>query len=291
MLPLVAIILVNFNSYSDTIECIKSIKNITYENYKIVVVDNGSTKGDEKSITFLKDNTYYIQSKINLGFSGGNNLGINFSKKKFSPDYYLLLNNDTIVKKDFLKFLVISAINNYNTGIICGKICYFDEPEVIWFAGGSFNKKTGMADHIGYNKVDSNFEPFEEEIEFATGCMMLLPKFTIEKVGYLDEEYFLYAEDTDYSCRVRNAGLKIIYNNLSVIYHKVSKSSQNNNLITYYMVRNNLYIIKKYSNKKLYAYINEIILMLKSVIKHENSLKAILYGWIDFLKRKKGKKL
>ena len=190
-----------------------------------------------------------------------------------------------------MKFLVISAINNYNTGIICGKICYFDEPEVIWFAGGSFNKKTGMADHIGYNKVDSNFEPFEKEIEFATGCMMLLPKFTIEKVGYLDEEYFLYAEDTDYSCRVRNAGLKIIYNNLSVIYHKVSKSSQNNNLITYYMVRNNLYIIKKYSNKKLYAYINEIILMLKSVIKHENSLKAILYGWIDFLKRKKGKKL
>lgn len=290
MLPLVSIVLVNFNGYSDTVECVKSIKSITYENYKIVVVDNGSTNRDDEAIAFLKKNTFYVQSNKNLGFAGGNNLGIKFSTDKFSPDYYLLLNNDTIVKKDFLEFLIISAVNNYNAGIICGKIYYFNKPNIIWFAGGSFDKKTAMADHINYNKVDSNFKAFEQEIEFATGCLMLLPKLTIEKVGYLDEEYFLYAEDTDYSRRVRNNGLKIIYNNSSIIYHKAGKSSKNKDSIAYYMARNNLYIIEKYADKRLYAYISELILMLKSIIKRENSFKPILCGWIDFLKKKKGEK-
>lgn len=290
MIPLVAIILVNYNSFEDTVECVKSLLNIEYDNYKIVVIDNASTEKNEHAIKFLKQHTSYISSPGNQGFSGGNNLGISYCDEKYHPDYFLFLNNDTVVKKDFLTELLQTASHNKDVGIVCGKIYYYDEPNILWFDGGTFDSNYGIADHIHYNKPDKYFSRYEKDIEFATGCLLLIPKSTVDNVGYLDEEYFMYAEDVDYSRRVRNAGFRILYTSASIIYHKVGRSSKNNDFTTYYMIRNNLYIIQKYASKKRIAYLKKMILILKSIIKREARLITAIIAVHDFLRHKTGRK-
>lgn len=290
MNPLVAIILVNYNSFEDTVDCVKSLLNIEYDNYKIVVIDNASTEKNEQAIQFLEKYTLYISSHGNLGFSGGNNLGIHYCNEKFFPDYFLLLNNDTVVREDFLAALLQTANHNKDVGIVCGKIYYYDKQDVLWFDGGTFDLNYGVTDHIHYNEPDKYVSTDEKDIEFATGCLLLIPQNTITSVGYLNEEYFMYAEDTDYSRRVRNAGLRILYTSKSVIYHKVGRSSKNSNLATYYMIRNNLYIIQKYASKKYLAYLKKMILILKSIIKGEAGLATAIIAVFDFLRHRTGRK-
>ncbi len=290
MMPLVTIIIVNYNGYNDTVECIKSLNNIEYDNFQIIVVDNGSTKSDTASIKYIIDNCCYIFSDVNLGFSGGNNLGIKYAKENFSPEYYLLLNNDTVVKKDFLSKLVIAAEENKDAGIITGRIYYYDNPMMLWFAGGTFDLEYGIANHVEFNKIDYEKRIPKKEIEFATGCMILVPDKTIEKVGLLDESYFLYSEDADFSRRVRNAGLKIIYEDKSIIYHKVSKSSKSSDNVSYYMVRNNLILVKQYARKRKRAYIKFCISIIKAIICSEIELSIAVEAFRDFILHKTGKR-
>lgn len=290
MKPLVSIILVLYNGYADTIECIKSLKKVHYDNYNITVVDNASTTRDEKAIEYLKENSDYIVSPNNCGFSGGNNIGIKYCMKKYNSDYFLLLNNDTTVEPDFIDELLSIYSHNEHVGIACGKILYYDFPDLIWYAGGTFDQKYAIADHCLYNKKN-NDDIVEKEIEFATGCLLLIPKYIFDTVGYLSEEYFLYAEDTDFSRRVRKSGYKIVYNSKAIIYHKVSKSTKTSELISYYMVRNNLYIIKKYANSRKMAYFKYAIFLMKAIIKREIQIKSTFKGIYDFLCNKKGKKV
>lgn len=287
--PLVEIVIVNYNGYDDTVECIKSLKQIKYNNYFIVVFDNGSiTENHEEDIDYLKSNSHYIYSKVNRGFSGGNNQAI-IETLGFKPDYYLLLNNDTVVKENFLDILVESANNNQNAGIICGKINYYYDKEYLWFAGGTFNPITCSTRHVGIDQKDCDFSSAEIEIDFATGCMWLIPNIVIETVGMLDDEYFLYCEDTDFCIRVRNKGYLIIYCNAANIYHKVSRSSGASSSNTqYYITRNELYIIKKYSTNKLIAYPVKIFRFIMDIIKGRKEASIVWEAIIDFITNEKG---
>lgn len=281
--PNVAIILVNYNGYVDTVECIKALKKMKYENYEIIVVDNGSDNKNYEYINQIKEQADYIWSSENTGFAGGNNIGIKFAKKKYKPDFYLLINNDTVVDCNFLSRLVDNALDS-KIGIVCGKILYFDAPNIVWFAGGTYDKKKGLADHVKYNQMNDDNSSYTREDDFATGCLWLIPSNTIELVGLLDESYFLYAEDTDYCCRVRNIGLKILYVNDALIYHKVSKSSRSTDLLSYYMVRNNLYIAKKYSTNRFYAYFYQGQIAVKNIICGEKRMKPVFRAIRDFRK-------
>ena len=251
--------------------------NVSADNQKNQILDINST------ISMLSNNSYYIKSKVNLGFSGGNNYGIEIAKKECNPDYYLLLNNDTVVQKDFLTKLVETAERHTNAGIVCGKIYYYSNPTKVWFAGGTFNSKLAVADHINYNMIDNIKNMYEKEIEFATGCLLLLPKKTIDIVGLLDETFFLYAEDTDYSRRVRNENMKIVYRNDAIIYHKVSIASRNGDNISYYMIRNNLYIVKKYASNKFLAYLNASVVIIKQIVKCEIKISIAARAIKDFI--------
>lgn len=283
----ICIILVNYNGYDDTVECIKSIENSDYDNYKIILVDNGSKdKNKILNDNYINNAADVIISEENLGFSGGNNLGIKYAQEKYDPEYYLLLNNDTVITKDTISNLKKGFDFDSKAGIITGKIYYFSEPKTIWAAGGKFNFNTGIADQPELGKIDDGVQ-YENtcEVSFATGCTMLISKQVINTVGYLEESYFLYAEDTDYCCRVLNAGFKIIYVGKALIYHKVSASTgKQSNMQQYYMFRNNCYIIKKYCNKPLYGYARRIYRTIKEMKYEHYSLRVLYKAWRDFHK-------
>ena len=288
---LVAIILVNYNGYRDTVNCVHSILLSEYKNYKIIVVDNASTNNEElKKDKFLNENTDLLFLDKNIGFSGGNNRGIEYAQKLYDPAYYLLLNNDTEIQDKALGELVETFEITENCGLVTVKIFYYDNPEILWAAGGKFDFHTGIADQPAMGKRDGNEYAGEHETTFCTGCVMLISKEVMERVGKLNEEFFLYAEDTDYCCRVMSEQYKLMYTGNAIIYHKVSASSGRSSKITqYYNIRNNFYIIKWYCRNKMYGYLKRWYRLMKEIMRGEYDLKNVILAWKDFRKGILGK--
>lgn len=288
MEPSVAIILVNYNGYDDTVECVKSIRDIKYRNYKIFIVDNSSPDVDKLNAdSFLADNAKIIYSDSNLGFSGGNNIAIEIAVNT-GFEYIALLNNDTTVEPDFLEVLVKTAQGDKTIGAVTGKIYYYYKRENVWSAGGTYNRETGLT--VQYSGPDNELFDFDKEITFATGCLLLFPSEIVRKIGLLDESYFLYSEDSDYCQRIINAGYKLIYSSRSVIYHKVSASTGDRSPIQQrYMMRNNLYMIKKYSVNPLNAYMRLGWHMFKHIVRGRRKLWPTIQGTSDFVHNKKGR--
>lgn len=223
--PRIAIVLLNYCNYQDTINCIHSLSQIKYTNYYIVVVDNCSPN---ESIDVLQrivsDKMFVLSSGKNGGFAFGNNYAIEFVRKK-GFDFVLLLNNDTLVEAQFLKYLVNYVSENSDVGIFTSRIMYYPEKDKIWCAGGKIDWNNLRAVHYGYNEIYSGKSGFSKDVNFASGCCMLIPREVIENVGKLPEEYFMYYEDLDYCVDVVKHGYKIQYVPESIIYHCVSNSS------------------------------------------------------------------
>lgn len=301
MTQLVAIILINYHGQNDTIECIKSLMKIDYNNYKIVVVNNDEVDSGEllnelsKNAEFSKiygNTLFYLYSGGNIGFSGGNNCGIDFAAEKFNPDFYLLINNDTTVERDFLTKLVQGALKFPDANLYSGKIMYYSTPSIIWYAGGEYDRSTGWTHHFGANEQDCCKFDEIRSVSFATGCLWLLPKKTIENVGKLSEDYFLYSEDTDYCCRVIDNGGTIIYIPESVIYHKVSASTGKiSDLQQYYYVRNDLLCVSKYCRRKTSIIWKHIIIYCGSIIKGNKKLRAVCHAIRDYIHNRNGRNL
>ena len=288
MEPSVAIILVNYNGYGDTVECVKSIRDIKYNNYKIFIVDNDSPDADRlRADLFLADNAEIIYSNNNLGFSGGNNLAIEIAiKEEF--DYIVLLNNDTIVEPNFLEALVKTAQASEKIGAVTGKIYYYYQRENVWSAGGAYSRNTGLT--VQYSGPDTDTFDIEKEITFATGCLIMFPSRVVREVGLLDETYFLYSEDSDYCQRIIDAGYKLIYSPKSIIYHKVSASTGDKSPMQQrYMMRNNLFMIKKYSTNPFNAYIRLSWHMLKHIVRGRREIWPTIQGTSDFIHNRTGK--
>ena len=272
----VAIVIVNWNNIHDTIECIESLKKLSYKNFKVFLIDNGSDSNiyEELKIsinTKVKNNEFnfkidFIRSNINLGFAGGNNIGI---KKAINEnfDYYWLLNNDTVVTEHSLIELLREIDFNNNIGIIGSKILYYNS-DLIWFAGGQVNNYTGKTVHKNFKKRN------EESIDildsdYITGCSLLTRRDLLLSTGLMNEDYFLYYEETDWNLRARMDGWEIKYIPTSLIYHKVSLSSGGErNLspyVDYYDIRNAYVMIKR--NHKLLNSITAYICMYFKAVK------------------------
>lgn len=288
--PGVAIILVNYNGFKDTVECVESIRKIDYPNYRIVVVDNGSDEVPNKDqILYLQENTHYISIENNLGFSGGNNVGILWSIKKGYP-YILLLNNDTIVSSQLLDILVHAAEEKEKVGIIGGKILFYQSPDRIWFGGGALNTKYGHGSHEDYGQHNQKDTGEIRRVTFLTGCLMFIPKDVFIDIGLLNEDYFLYAEDTDFCCRVMNKGYNLWFCENSLVYHKVSASTGKGSAKTqYYMLRNSLYLSKKYMKHFLIIHLRIIYQAMKDIVRGRKSLKPVVIAIVDYYRGIKGK--
>lgn len=289
--PLVYIIILNFNGAEDTIECVKSLEKITYNNYKIIVIDNCSTDNSESILKNELKEYRIIETKINNGFSAGNNVGIKIALSE-GADYILLLNNDTVVEPDFLSELVYNSMDYSNVGISIGKIYYYFHKKRLWYAGGKINLYKGRAEHFGYNDIDNDKYNYKKSILFATGCCMLISKYVFAKVGLMSEDYFLYYEDTDYSYKIISNNFKILFIPSSVIYHKVSASTGNmSKLSQYYYSRNRLLFIKKNIKNplKIISYIYFFAENIAKILIGKLEFKPTYLGVKDFFRKNFGK--
>jgi hypothetical protein len=284
----VGIIIVNYNGEKYTNDCIKSVLKSSYQNYLVIVVDNASTDNSVKLLEEFNNKIVIIKNNENLGFSGANNIGIKYALEN-ECEYILLLNNDTEIDKDLIKNMVDSSMKN-NNAIISPKIYYYNEPNMIWSAGGGLNWKKGLSFHYGQDEIDKGQYNKQKEIDFATGCCILIHKSVFDKIGFLAEEYFLYFEDTDFCVRAKRAGIKIIYEPSARLWHKVSSTTGGEeSLITlYYGNRNRLYFNNKFNKKnKLYwlsyFYITRLIKFLNWTIKGKiEKIKIILKAIYDY---------
>lgn len=290
-MPCVFIIIVNYNGSKDTLACLDSIKNITYKNYKVIVVDNGSS--EDKNIlsdTISDENIQLILLNKNIGFSAGNNVGIRYALNQ-GADYIVLLNNDTVVEPDFLTNAIcrMQKNNNEKIGILIGKIFYFSSPHKVWYAGGEVTKLLSRVLH--YDTDDDSISTEERYVNYATGCYYCIPSSVIKIAGELPEEYFLYCEDTDYSTAVINNGYRILYYPQSVIYHKVNGSTgSNSDLYKYYTTRNKFYYIKKYRSgiPLVLSMAYQIARTIRNYLFRGHSI-AYLWGMMDYYKNRMGK--
>jgi len=290
----VYIILLNWNGLNDTNECLQSLKKITYDNFEVVVVDNNSSGND---VNILKEEFGGFTHKIivndsNLGFSGGNNVGIKYAIEN-GADYILLLNNDTIVEPDFLDNLVSHVNINSSVGILTPVIKHYNNRSKIWAAGGKLSKLRGS----GFASTEIGKSNAPSEVNFASGCALLIKREVFDKVGFLDENYFLYLEDTDFCYRTIKSGYKILLVPSSVIYHKINASTKENvsRLPLYYVTRNRLY----FSNKNLGAwkfisityifFVSFLKLAIWTLANKRNKVNAIKRGLRDFINRRMGK--
>lgn len=289
----VAIILVNYNGVRDTIDCITSIEQCKFETYEIIVIDNCSIDSSYEELVKEKNNHNFtlIKADENKGFSAGNNIGIKYAIENLA-DYILLLNNDTVVQDDFIERLIDGFEYSDKCGATIGKILFYSNPDVIWYAGGSLNKRTARTEHFDYGKNDNPNDSEMKKISFATGCCVCLKREVVEQIGMMDEDFFLYEEDAEYSYRITSAGYDIVYNPNSVIYHKVSASTGNGSpLSQYYTVRNKyLFIRKKYrAINKFLAYNYCTLQFIFRCIKREMKFKFFWRGLKGFLKKEIGK--
>ena len=240
--PKVIAIILNWNGASDTIELISSLQKIKYHNLEIIIVDNNSQEEDLQKIIRLFDNSVIIiKNDTNLGFTGGNNIGIEHALRK-NPSYILLINNDCVVDAHFLNFLVNAGEDNKNIGIIGPTIMNYNTDDV-QSCGGKINLFTGKV------SLHKKIKP----TNFISGACMLLKASMLRSVGIFDNTYFAYWEELDLSLRAIRENYSIHVVPESKIYHKTAQSSRYlSPFYVYYMLRNQLYFMKK--NCQIYQY-------------------------------------
>ena len=287
--PSVSIIILNWNGWSDTIECLESIYQLNYSNYRVIVVDNNSSDDSvqkindyamgklevksnffkynptNKPIKIISDGEYseleknstinkqliLIKNDDNYGFAKGNNIGIDFALKNLNPTYILLLNNDTVVDKDFLKILVQEGENDPAIGLLGPKMYYYDNPNVIWCIGGKIDWKLARGLHVGINETDTGQYDEKMNFDYINGSAILIKRRVLDEIGLLDEKFFLYFEETDLALRASKKGYNSTYIPNAKIWHKVSKSGGGikKEIGLYYITRNRWLFMKKWASK------------------------------------------
>ena len=258
----VFVVILNFNGWQDTIECVKSLNKIKPDGkfeVEVLIIDNASSNDSVEKLNGQLSSATLLENPKNLGFSGGCNEGARYALKN-GADYVVFLNNDTIVDSNLVSELVTAAEDEEVGGVV-PKI-YFEKGyefhkkrygakdlgRVIWYAGGEMDWENLIGKNIGVDEVDRGQYDERRETELATGCCFMIRSDVLENVGLFDDRYFLYYEDADFSQRMRRAGYKIIYEPDAKVWHKNAESSGvGSNLHDYYISRNRLLFGMKYA--------------------------------------------
>lgn len=252
--PKVAVIIPHLKGIPCLVDCIKSLNKITYRNFYIIIVHNGpeSTALQDALAPISKNITKIIDTKENIGFARANNIGIRQALQG-GAEYILLLNDDTEVDPDFLTTLIDVAELHPDAGMLGPKILFYDQPQKIWFAGARFDRKTCTVMTTGFDQLDKCRNSTLVDSDYITGCALLVKREVIEKIGLLDERFFLYWEDVDWGLRSRKAGLKNLIATHSHIWHKISSSSGgiNSLLRVYHKRRSHLLIARLHAPQTL----------------------------------------
>lgn len=303
------IILVNYNGAHDTIMCIESLWQMKQQNFRVIVVENGSTdKSEELLSEFISShqgNIYQeadqskasssdlilIIAKSNRGFAAGNNLGMKLSLQSTDIHYVWLLNNDTIVDQDALGALT-KAHTRYkedlgnNPGIIGSKVKFYHDKDIIQAVGGIFSVPNGKVKLIGFNERDTGqYDAPQHHYDMVLGASMFVDIDFIKEVGMLNEDYFLYSEELDWSHRAKKYNFSTRYEPASVVYHKQGQATGNNvfgkknEFAMYHIYRSLLIFYRTYYPRYIYKIKCRIVVRL---IKFQ--LKGQLNAWPVFYK-------
>ena len=259
--PLVSIITVNYNN-TDVTECLlKSIKLSDYDNLETIIVDNGSLTNSIDALEDLYSNVKLVKSPKNLGFAGGNNLGL----KHAIGEFVFFVNNDTIFTKDLISCLHSELAYDNNLGVVSPKILFYDNPSVIQYVGSTnMNSFTVRNRHVGNGEEDRGQFDKEKATFYAHGAAMMIPRKVIEEVGEMSCEFFLYYEELDWCERIRGAGYSIHVVPAARIYHKESLTAGKSSVLkTYYMTRSR-FLFARRNRKGVNLFLSLLFLMLIS---------------------------
>ena len=283
----VSIITINYNGLEDTCALIETIP--FNENMEVIVVDNASNNQEADTIAQRYPQVKVVKSERNLGFAGGNNLGIQAAQGK----YMLLINNDTIFKEFNIQALIDRMESSPTIGIVCPKIRFAWGNNPIQYSGYSRLSRVSVRNHsIGFNEDDHGQYDTAHPTPYAHGAAMMIRRDAIEKVGLMPECFFLYYEELDWSMMFTHAGYQIWYEPECTIFHKESQTTgQNSPLRTYYLTRNRLLLVQRNPQEfnKTLAYIYLIgIVAFRDILKYTFSarfdlLKATIQGLLDFI--------
>jgi GT2 family glycosyltransferase len=258
---LIYAIVVNWNNYSDTQECLESIRRSSHPIAQIVLVDNASSDGliEQLQGDYAEDAmVHIIQNKANYGFARGVNVGIRYALAR-GAGFVFLLNNDAVIDRRCIQVLVSSLETNVTAGIAGPRVFYHAEPDRIWHGSGYFSLiKTGVV-NPEKNRLQTSLAGRIQEIQkasFLTGCAMLIKSQVFEKVGLFDEDFFFYDEDVDFCLRITRAGFELLYVPQAKSWHKIRSVAKDRTspFVMYHLARSHLLVLRKNFSKAYFAY-------------------------------------
>lgn len=290
-----AVILINYNNEDDTVACLDTLADQTLDDFLTVVVDNGSEPGSFEAVRDSHDFPVYLENDENRGFTGGNNTGIEYALDE-GAEWILLLNNDTELDPEFLDSLLAAARNLPEDAGIAGPKIHTYETHDIWSAGGYVDRWTGSTGSL-HDRVDTIDET--TEVPLTAGAAFLVREEVFRDIGLLDDDFFIYYEETEFCARARDAGWRVMYVPVEGIYHKETTDYSYSAFGDYYLVRNRLLYQQKtqpmHVRAVFYPYyiIRWIILQIGYLLLVERDsrvAKATLKGGLDAILGKTGKR-
>jgi len=256
----IAIIILNYQNFEDTIDCVKSILSVSkkYNIFDLYIVDNASpNQSGEKLSQFVfdlqLDNVFFIENNENKGYAAGNNMGISYAQSKYNYDYFWILNNDTIIPEKSIQSLIAYIQEHPAKQIIGSILVYFDNPDTIQATSGKFNFKKAMSSHLNsFSPLNTLSNDFEKG-DYPVGASLVVKNSYFEKVGMMHDDYFLYFEEIEWITR----GVKYFGNNSFwdickdfIVIHKegasTGSSKTKSQLSDFYYFRNRILFTKKY---------------------------------------------
>lgn len=243
--PSIAVVILNTNRRQDTLECLGSLEGGTYPNRKIIVLDNASTDGSVEAVRSQYPGCRLIELQSNLGYAGNNNVGIEAALKA-GADWVLVLNEDTTLAPDCLARMAEVGESDPRIGIVGPMVYHHSEPGIIQSGGGRMDRAWN-AWHIAQNQPDSGQFDRPHEVDWISGCAILVRRAVIEQVGALDARFFYYWEETEWCLRARKKGWRIMLAPLARLWHKgVQRDYRPSPSVTYYSTRNRLLMMSKH---------------------------------------------
>lgn len=268
--PLVSVITVNYNQSAVTLEFLASMKQCTYKNLEIFVVDNGSPNDNPDIIKEQYPEVHLIKTGLNLGFAGGNNVAVEQSVGK----YLLFINNDTEVEPGFLEPMVELLETKPEIGMVSPKIHFFHTDNTFQFAGFTpISPVTIRNKAIGFGETDMGQYDLVCETGSIFGAAMLVPREVINKVGLMADVYFLYYEEHDWAARIKRAGYKIYYDGRSLVRHKESISTVKDSPFQIFYMHRGRVLYARRNSKGLSKVISMIYL-------YSIALTRIIFGFL-----------
>jgi GT2 family glycosyltransferase len=241
-------IVLSWNGREDTLRCLESLTHVAHPSFAVVCVDNGSTDGTQEAVRARFPQVTLIEAGTNLGYAGGNNLGLRHALEQ-GAEWVVLINNDATVAPDVIQGFEKAARARPRAGMLAGKVYFADRPQTIWFAGQRVNTLLGYSGRPrGYGRLDGERYRRVQPTGRAVGALMAVSAGAIASVGLLDEDLFAYVEDVDWALRIRDAGWEVVFASEAHAWHRVSASTGGEATSThtiYYGLRNTITVLER----------------------------------------------